>query len=59
LSSSALIILFIIDLVGAVIIAKFQQNNGYKFLNSFVGALIGLIGLSGLCIKAYLELMKL
>lgn len=47
------------DVVLAILIAKYQQNNGYKFINSFIGSLIGVIGLTALCLKAYLELVKL
>lgn len=36
----------------AVIIAKYQQRNGYSFGKSLIGALIGLIGLTLLALKA-------
>ncbi|MCO6500010.1 MAG: hypothetical protein J5I47_06485 [Vicingus serpentipes] len=49
---------FIIDIFLAFLIAKYQQQNGYKFSNSFVGTLIGLIGLTWLGIKAYMEFFK-
>jgi len=55
---STLIILLVVDVFLAVIIARYQQQNGYKFANSFVGALLGLIGLTLLGIKAYMEFMK-
>ena len=53
-----LTLFFFLDVVGAILIAKYQEHNGYKFINSFVGALIGLIGLTALGVKTYLELIK-
>ena len=58
MSYSTLIMFFVLDVVVALLIAKYQQNNGYKFTNSFIGVLIGLIGLTALGIKAYIELLK-
>ena len=58
MSYTSLITLLILDIFIAFLIAKYQQNNGYKLANSFVGVLIGLIGLTALGIKAYLELLK-
>ena len=54
MSYTTLVFFFMLDVLLAVLIAKYQQNNGYKFINSFVGALIGLIGLTALGLKAYL-----
>jgi len=35
----------------ALIIARYQQQNGYSFKKSFIGALLGLTGLAALIIK--------
>ena len=48
-------ILIIVDITLAIIIAKYQQKNGYKFINTLIGSTIGLIGLSMLLIKMYSE----
>ncbi|MDG1475959.1 MAG: hypothetical protein P8Q14_02320 [Vicingaceae bacterium] len=48
-----LLFLFLLDIVIAFLIAKYQQNNGYTFYKSFVGALIGMIGLTLLAIKGW------
>jgi len=45
------LILLIIDILIAYLIAKYQQANGYTFSKSFIGALIGMIGLTLLAIK--------
>ncbi|MCB9335799.1 MAG: hypothetical protein H6586_06590 [Flavobacteriales bacterium] len=44
-------LLMLADVILAIAIAKYQQKNGYKFLNTFIGSLIGLIGLSLLIAK--------
>ncbi|WP_170227973.1 hypothetical protein [Vicingus serpentipes] len=43
------------DIILAILIAKHQQRNGYKFINTFIGSLIGLVGLTMLLIKMYSE----
>jgi hypothetical protein len=43
------------DIILAILIAKYQQRNGYKFINTFIGSTIGLIGLTVLLIKMYSE----
>lgn len=48
-----LLLLFGADIFIAFLIAKYQQNNGYTFYKSFVGALIGMIGLTLLAIKGW------
>jgi hypothetical protein len=48
-------LLMISDVVLAILIAKYQQRNGYKFINTLIGTLIGLIGLTLLLIKMYRE----
>jgi hypothetical protein len=58
MSYTTLFFYFILDVILAFLIAKYQQKNGYKFGNSFVGVLIGLIGLTALGLKAYIELIK-
>lgn len=54
----SLILFLLLDISVAFIIAAHQQCKGYKFLNSFVGTLLGLIGLTLLSIKAYLDFIK-
>ncbi len=51
MSSTTILLIFVLDVVLAFGIAKYQQNNGYTFTKSFVGALIGLVGLTLLAIK--------
>ena len=48
-------ILISADIILAILIAKYQQRNGYKFINTFIGSLIGLVGLTMLIIKMYSE----
>ncbi|MCB9361690.1 MAG: hypothetical protein H6587_08920 [Flavobacteriales bacterium] len=48
-------LLIVADVILAILIAKYQQRNGYKFINTFIGSLIGLIGLTMLLIKMYRE----
>ena len=48
--------LILVDIILAIIIAKYQQKNGYKFINTLIGTTIGLIGLTMLLIKMYSEL---
>jgi len=55
---STLILFLLADVVAAFLIAKYQQKNGYKLLNSFIGILIGLIGLTVLGLTVYIELLK-
>lgn len=42
-----------IDITLAYLIANYQRTNGYSFWKSFIGALIGLIALSLLALKAF------
>ncbi|MGB0887127.1 MAG: hypothetical protein ACPGSL_03295 [Vicingaceae bacterium] len=53
MDSTTLLLLFLLDVVVAFLIAKYQQNNGYTFYKSFFGALIGVIGLTLLGIKGW------
>jgi len=46
-----LILLLGADILIAYLIAKYQQSNGYTFSKSFIGAIIGIIGLTLLLIK--------
>jgi hypothetical protein len=48
-------LLITLAIILAFLIAKYQQRNGYKFTNTFIGSLIGLIGLTLLLIKMYKE----
>ena len=48
-----LLILLVLDLVIAYLIARYQQKNGYTFYKSFIGAIIGIIGLTLLAIKGW------
>lgn len=48
-----LFILLVLDLVIAYLIARYQQKNGYTFYKSFIGAIIGIIGLTLLAIKGW------
>lgn len=54
MSNNELIFVGILIVVLAFAIAKYQQHNGYKFTNSFIGALIGLIGLAAFIIKLFI-----
>jgi hypothetical protein len=56
MSSFNFLILIICNVLIAFGIAKYQQKNGYKFTNSFIGALIGVFGLSMLIVKMIIEL---
>jgi len=51
-----LLILLGLDLLIAFFIAKYQQKNGYTFYKSFVGAILGVIGLTLLGIKGWIAL---
>lgn len=46
-----LLLLFAPAIFIAYLIGKYQQSNGYSFFKSFIGALIGLIGLTLLLLK--------
>jgi hypothetical protein len=48
-----LLMLLVLDIVIAILIAKYQQKNGYTFSKSFIGAMIGVIGLTLLAIKGW------
>jgi len=48
-----LLLLLGLDVVIAFLIAKYQQNNGYTFYKSFIGAMIGVIGLTLLAINGW------
>lgn len=48
-----LLLLLILDIIVSLLIAKYQQNNGYSFWKSFIGAMIGMIGLTLLGIKGW------
>jgi len=50
---TTLLILLALDILIAYLIAKYQQTNGYTFSKSFIGALIGMIGLTLLAIKGW------
>lgn len=50
---TTLIVLLVLDVLVAFAIAKYKQNNGYSFLTSFIGALIGMIGLTLLGVKGW------
>ena len=49
------IVVIIVDVLISYLIAKYQQANGYTFSKSFIGALIGVIGLTLLGVNAWLE----
>ncbi len=55
MSTGVIAAIFITDLVIAYLIGNYQRSNGYTFRKSFIGALIGMIGLSLLVIKAFSE----
>jgi hypothetical protein len=44
------------DVLIAYLIAKYQEANGYTFSKSFIGALIGIVGLTLLGVNAWLEM---
>jgi hypothetical protein len=46
------LILLLLDVFFAYLIANYQRSNGYSFKKSFIGALIGLIGLTLLTMQA-------
>jgi len=48
-----LLLLLGLDIIIAFLIAKYQQNNGYTFYKSFIGAMIGVIGLTLLGLKGW------
>jgi hypothetical protein len=48
-----LLVLLFLDIIVAFLIAKYQQKYGYTFYKSFIGALIGMIGLTLLGIKGW------
>jgi len=48
-----LLMLLVLDIAIAFLIAKYQQKNGYTFYKSFIGTMIGLIGLTLLAIKGW------
>jgi hypothetical protein len=48
-----LLLLFLFDVVIALLIARYQQKNGYTFYKSFTGAMIGVIGLTLLAVKGW------
>ena len=50
------IILLTIDIVAAYLIANYQKSNGFTFSKSFIGALIGIIGLTLLGVKGWLSI---
>ena len=49
------VIIFTIDIFIAYLIAKYQHANGYTFYKTFVGALIGIVGLTILGVKAWMD----
>ncbi|MEJ6737232.1 MAG: hypothetical protein QNK84_09355 [Flavobacteriales bacterium] len=53
MTNTVLIILLLLNFLIAFIIAKYKQANGYSFSTSFIGALIGVIGLTLLAIKGW------
>jgi len=56
MTPNSFLILILVNIAIAFGIAKYQQKNGYKLLNSFIGAFIGLIGLTFLVLKMLKEL---
>jgi hypothetical protein len=40
------------DIILALLIAFYQKQKGYKFINTFISSLIGLVGLSAMLYKA-------
>lgn len=53
MSNTTLIILLLLNILVAYLIAKYKQANGYSFSTSFIGALIGIVGLTLLAIKGW------
>ncbi len=51
--NNPLLIFLLADILLALLIAQYQKQKGYKFVNTFISALIGLIGLSALVYKAF------
>tara|TARA_B100001287_G_C22570002_1_gene475754 strand:- start:89 stop:283 length:195 start_codon:yes stop_codon:yes gene_type:complete len=49
---SKLWIFIAVDVVLALLIALYQKQKGYKFINTFISSLIGLVGLSAMLYKA-------
>ena len=48
-----LLLLLLLDIVIAYLIARNKKKNGYTFYKSFIGAVIGVIGLTLLAIKGW------
>jgi hypothetical protein len=47
------VVISLLILLVAYLIGNYQKANGYSFYKSFVGALMGLIGLALLAYKAF------
>tara|TARA_B100000809_G_scaffold146995_1_gene144534 strand:- start:24085 stop:24255 length:171 start_codon:yes stop_codon:yes gene_type:complete len=56
MDTSTWLIIFIVDILIAYLIANYQKANGYTFVKSFFGALIGVLGLTLLAVKGILSL---
>jgi hypothetical protein len=50
------LIVLAVDVLIAYLIANYQKSNGFSFTSSFVGALIGVFGLTLLAVKGLLSL---
>jgi hypothetical protein len=56
METSTWLIVLIVDILIAYLIANYQKSNGFTFIKSFIGALIGILGLTLLAVKGMLSL---
>lgn len=56
MSTTFWILILLFDLAAAYLIANYQKANGFTFSKSFIGALIGMLGLSLLGVKGWLSI---
>jgi hypothetical protein len=56
MDTSAWLIFLLVDVLIAYLIANYQKSNGFTFIKSFIGALIGILGLTLLAVKGMLSL---